>query len=579
MAMPAPDARQGLVLVAREVTRSTGKKHTQHFWVKPEDVQPGDKQISDPQYIKDLDERQARNKEITRRWREAKKLNGTATPPDQPPPPPAPPAPIKEDAPDPTKAPTRSRAEWLKSLSPEERLREEMIDRSPTIQEKQARLDGYKKELANRLKEHPQDRWGMSQDLADDIKLLEERIEKERVEARAVLAADKGKKLPLLPPPKSDSLGVPEDVMSTVVRPGNEIPRAAVKHRLEMMDEFIAKNPVEALRSKAGKAAAAECIRHMAGALSNTSRRLNEAVALPHTQKAFLGRTPPYDPSNAARAVAHFEAEDNLSSSSGEAIATHSRFENKIRLNTDQSMKLARAFATGDATTRGGAEAVGTLTHELLHGSSHTDFFYERAKLASRPHAAMEESTTEILAFHYSGQVAKELGMRFNPLPTPLFSMSTVTDRPYTTTSTSYSRFVTRFAESVAFIEGHTKKSTLGVPVADQRARDQMITDQIFSYAAAVKPMRGSMRYRYLADRYLEKRGVPRHTVAFNEARNAIAGHLQKFLGFNKKGGTTYVSPTKVGGADHFEKMTKAVEREAKKALKSRPAYQETEFR
>lgn len=567
----APDKRAGLILVARQVQRG-GREHTQHFWVKPEEAQPGDKTVTDPAFIKMLDARAERARQtLLNRWRDKKKDDGLSTPPEKPPPKPSDPAPLKNPPPP-----------VVKKLSPEEQRVEDALEQSRVIQNRRASVRLNKLVLENEENRLRAMRArGESVSYGDELEVrrmkqqiveLEAKIEADKSTSRAELQkslAGKSKfDLPELATTTAGSLTTGE--AATI-----EGARMVVKERLAALARTLADGrSLYSQQYRADRALALQAgIQAMKPALSNVSSKINDAVSVARAIHTLAGTTPAREAS--ARTVRDFKAEDNLISGSGAAIATHSRYEDRIRINYDQSEKLLKAFVSKDATTHGGHEAINTLTHELLHGASHGSYDYEREKASQRPHAAMEEATTEILAHHYSDAVARELGMTHGSgKDRPLFEVSSTRGQPYATRAVAYNNFVVRFGLMASFTEGHldhdvvesVKSGSMGM--SGMEAHHWKVDKTIKQYAAAVKPMRGSMRYRYMADRYLERNGVPRHTKEFNDARNAVAGHFEKFLGQNKGRGKAY------------EKVFKSCEREMKRAAKAAkaPAYEHTEI-
>jgi hypothetical protein len=214
-----------------------------------------------------------------------------------------------------------------------------------------------------------------------------------------------------------------------------------------------------------------------------------------------------------------------------------------IRLKSSVARDLATQLRAGGVATFAGSDAIRILTHEMFHAASHPDYEYESHSLSRRPHAAMQEATTEVLAQLHKGKVMVALGV--TPLPRdsePLFRGYESTlryyekDRPsgklavFSGKPTAYPTYIRQFGRIVAAVEGTTDG-------LDQKAD---------RWAREIKGTRGTMRYYRMADALIEKR-MPRpsrpespgaeereryyQTVShFQAARERVVGSLKEIM-------------------------------------------------
>jgi hypothetical protein len=224
-----------------------------------------------------------------------------------------------------------------------------------------------------------------------------------------------------------------------------------------------------------------------------------------------------------------------------------------MALREDHAENLRTALANGKVSSIRQAEAVRVVTHEVLHSAS-AEHATETAG-EFRPHAALEEATTEILAQHYSTDMAKTLGMQdpsgwvgprrhlFEMGMKPALSPSGPASRPRSwrpgespelyvdkVRTTAYASFTTAFAEVVAVAE-HVD---LRDPAATRLPAPEEFDRSVRDWAWTLKCTRGSLRYERLAHRYLERAGADEQDKGFTKLRNAVAEQMKDHMGWSQ---------------------------------------------
>jgi len=530
--LPKAGQRAGLVLVQRKVTRASGKVHLGHYWVRPEEVRPDDKRIDDPGYIKRLDEKAERARQILRsRWRERKKLEGKAVPPEQPPPKPVGPTPFKNPAPEP-KPPT---------LTPEEQRIEDMLEQSPQVQLRRSWIAESEEKIRQIKANYPTGFYPRGHPVAagttrgeiigweERIKSSEQYIADLKSTGRSLLRATAIEKVRLtLPMPEQIGRRFSERFSEGGAAATLENAKHSVGTDLALVYEGTTMYggtlaPGTPAYKSALEGALANGMRAMTPILAGISEKVNDAVSMERVFATFEHE----QPARQGASLRHFKATDHVSDNP-DAVASCERFTGTVKLNYEQAELLLQAVVNGEASSSKHVGAIENLTHELMHGASHSDYDYESYKRARTPHRAMEEATTEILGQHYYPQVARELGIAVKEPPRGIFEAAVANGLPYPVRAVAYFNFVDRFGQMASFVDGHLDKQEVtrfkGLQtMLEIEEHHRLVNATAVRYASAVKPMRGSMRYRYMADRYLERSGVPRHTKAFNDARNAVA--------------------------------------------------------
>jgi hypothetical protein len=196
-------------------------------------------------------------------------------------------------------------------------------------------------------------------------------------------------------------------------------------------------------------------------------------------------------------------------------------------------------------------EGVGTVLHETLHASSHSNYKYEQKNPAGRntffrrPFAAMEEATTEYLAFANRRRFAESMGMKVLTPPSQL-------DVPYfRKPAAEYGREVTVHREvkltddfSMPEIKDFTRlaprssaypdcvrRFAIAAAAAEDADTPEAAHAAAQSWAATIKTTRGNMRYARMADRFAHKafKGKRDHPL-FELARNNIAFELKRYF-------------------------------------------------
>lgn len=231
---------------------------------------------------------------------------------------------------------------------------------------------------------------------------------------------------------------------------------------------------------------------------------------------------------------------DLLSGGRRKAEASYHPLSGLIDMRADSARELVSAIANGDVGNAKGAIEV--YTHEVMHAaSSEHQYEYSGSK---RPHAAMEEATTELCAQFYARDMASALRLRdpqgrFTTSP-QLFSfhearegiLSGTYEKPSLTIRaekpTAYGIRCKRFAQAVAAVEH--------MDVNDSRKLTSEMTNDnlnqsVRNWAYELKRTRGSLRYERLAHRYLQRAGLDsldsaRFASARAEAVRVLRDHL-----------------------------------------------------
>jgi hypothetical protein len=182
-----------------------------------------------------------------------------------------------------------------------------------------------------------------------------------------------------------------------------------------------------------------------------------------------------------------------------------------IEVMPEWATAIGRAIRTGAADSES-SSAFKTLTHEMFHATSHPSYTYEPHSLKRRPHAMMQEATTETLGQMYKATLMRALGVTpYDLHEKPLFEERTrlgALPDVHVTRSTSYATPVQQFARIISVIHG-TKD----------------INENVDRWARAIKGTRGGMRYRMLADALLSRYMQPgeRNAAWFEHERNKLA--------------------------------------------------------
>ena len=179
-----------------------------------------------------------------------------------------------------------------------------------------------------------------------------------------------------------------------------------------------------------------------------------------------------------------------------------------LSLSTSTVAKISHAQDHGMSFQNEGG--IKTLTHELMHVASAQQSAYE-FKGANRPHAALEEATTEILAHHYSRDVARKLGIKVTDSANeyydrPLFNhgsppaqvgerapphLSRGDDHSHTrmhVTRGAYQEWQTRFADVALLSRGiDTMKMPRAETTAEHKITSAKLSRVVTEVALAVK--------------------------------------------------------------------------------------------
>lgn len=235
------------------------------------------------------------------------------------------------------------------------------------------------------------------------------------------------------------------------------------------------------------------------------------------------------------------------------AEASYHQMSGLIDIRPETGRALVEGMARGALATS--AYAVKTYTHEVMHAAS-SEHEYEHFG-GRRPHAAMEEATTELCAQHFAADMARGLGIsdstgKLGYDAQALFSVKMETpprtgilSGEYAPPSaavptikaekpTAYTLRCKRFAQTVAVVEYMDPQDRAKWPASvGGVALNQSIRD----WAYALKRTRGSMRYERLAHRYLQRAGVDEKNAArFESARASVAKVLRDHFAETHKG-------------------------------------------
>ena len=162
-------------------------------------------------------------------------------------------------------------------------------------------------------------------------------------------------------------------------------------------------------------------------------------------------------------------------------------------------------------------EGFKTYTHEVMHAASHAGHAYEPHTAKSRPHAVLEEATTEIAAQHYAPHVAEKMGAKMKTeqaradLTAPIFKLKMSSESPSgvpkveTRRAVSYSDFVHRFANVALLSRGIDVRD----PAFDMKQHnDASITSNITAVSLETKKRGSNARFKALATDILKHHGV-----------------------------------------------------------------------
>ncbi len=230
----------------------------------------------------------------------------------------------------------------------------------------------------------------------------------------------------------------------------------------------------------------------------------------------------------------------------------------KIVITPGVAREIQAAMVSGEVTTHKAFNAFEVLTHEAGHAASRMHQFEGINAPASssqgRPHAAMEEGTTEIVGQHYTQQVIEGMGLKLNlkdagafglkaATGAPMFEYDAATDMPRANVPVSYHSFCRNIAAMAM--------------VAEDAKTPEEVGNATVNWASTLKRTRGGLRYERLADRMLEPhlkrdkdddlyRGAVEYAVnaggalpvknppPFTAARQELAEHLKMLVGTNK---------------------------------------------
>jgi hypothetical protein len=223
------------------------------------------------------------------------------------------------------------------------------------------------------------------------------------------------------------------------------------------------------------------------------------------------------------RGVTSLTTEDNLTLGGRRTSGVHYP-DGRMVLDSDVADELRSALIDGEAKTPAQKFAVHVFLHEAMHGASRPDALYEGLPDEPghrRPHAAMQEAITDVLAHHYKRQFAQEtLGLKWEQPELPLYTLpNATTGTSSSDVSSSYHPFVERFGKLVVLGAGlDLEKGHSSADVQNEAARLAIILKQ-----------QPASRYQMLSHWLLRKAPgwseLParwRRTVAMDDAAEAF---------------------------------------------------------
>lgn len=232
--------------------------------------------------------------------------------------------------------------------------------------------------------------------------------------------------------------------------------------------------------------------------------------------------------------------------------------EGKIILHPQVAQAIQDCLVSGEVSSYKQFQAFEVFAHESGHAASRMHQFEginaKESSTQGRPHASMEEATTEIVGQHYAESVIKGFGLKmaikdagpFGLKPAtgaPMFEYDAKTDMPKANTPVSYHSMVRNVAAMAM--------------VAEEAKTPEEVGNATVNWGNALKRTRGGLRYERLADRMLEGhlprdkdddlyRGAVEYAVnaggalpvkdppPFTAARQELAEHLKMLVGTNK---------------------------------------------
>jgi hypothetical protein len=513
-----------LILVEREITRA-GTTFWRKQWVKPEEREPGDKEVTDTAVIDKFKAERAKRKVYEDRFRAKKKADGTAKKPEDPPPPL--PEPVLEKPPLPPPPPPKPEPVKPKQTGD---FGADALARYPK--------DTLLKDLAKtyaRLEETKFDSWGLA--TAKDAMVA--RIAKDAMVARIAELDDEaewhasldkvGGKLPggvaehgeRGAQAESDFVKAARAHIAHTLDPDGKIEGTSIKN-LEVFAavgrvEYLGDGQYDMKSSPEAKRAEAESNVLMERWLDQPAIRERLQNVVQEFSRAIPGHE--YRPVGLV-AISVAPRRDT-------AVGWYRSAEGKLTLTTRMASSLISAMKakTYNAGTPQG-EAIRVLAHELGHAGSHPDYKYE-VRNDNAPHKAMEEATTEVLAQLTAARVANHIGLvntGQHHSSLVVGAGSYLTERHGKSVSvqgweqgrsSAYMNWTGRFIGAVALASNAT--------TPEGRAAD------LEKWSLACKHTRGSMRFNRLADGIISNH-LPRTHAHFGKARELVGNILRKHM-------------------------------------------------
>lgn len=538
--MPAPSEK---ILVDRQVTKTlSGKTVTywQKYWVNANKVRPGDKVITDKAereaHWSAQETARAKALVYDRAYRAQKKANGTAKKPKDPP------TPLPDPPRDPDLMEPGKHVEGKfdvgsgfslddvllpKNAEVQKGMMDEMFHLSPS-----RRLETNKHDQADDVPAARMRNWMRSRYGADCF----QKARQDSAEGRKLLKQ------------------VMDDIDNASNFAGHDAHRDTIREYVSAV-WFAHNKPLVDAMNKASALFAFKP-RTESERLAAEAHRISANDAADKVVKAGgLGLSPEAIAAIRAggeqykrRGVQSFGAISDLPNGGADYNSGFGR----IRLSYRDADELRRAMKYGYEGRPDLFEGVGTLLHELLHSSSHEGYKYEplnpsgQSTFYRRPYAAVEEATTEYLAFANRRRFAESLGMNIR---TPASQMDVPFFRDFTKLGEAPPKhikavaltkdislpemrdFSNQSSRSCAYRDNVYRFACVAA-AAENAANAEEAHDAATRWAAALKTTRGSMRYARLADRFAEKalKGKRDHPK-FELARNNIAFNLKRYLG------------------------------------------------
>lgn len=226
----------------------------------------------------------------------------------------------------------------------------------------------------------------------------------------------------------------------------------------------------------------------------------------------------------------------------------------EVHLAPQVAQRVQACMVKGSVETHEELQAFEVVVHEAGHGSSRMHSYSAKEKDGTRPHAAMEEATTEVVGQHYAAALVKGLGLKLNVQAAGPFGLKPhVGDAPLFKLGEDG---VPKALAPIAY-HGHVRALAAFAAVAEDAKADDEVGRALVNWAVTLKKTRGGLRFERLADRMLEgklardkdddlyagavdyaisKQGAlpVKNPPPFTAARQELADHMKWLMGQGK---------------------------------------------